>query len=419
MLENEKLQLNYEVLKSRFVEKEQQASLLQLHLRSLLQVSEAVNQNMPANALYQMYQNILVAQLNVQSLLLFTFDDFWNCVCSHNSFSLESTLQPEVDLVHIHDIITVLDKNDDLSKYFDTVISIKRKQVTIAYVLLGGIDKSQIESKEEKIDFIKSLTHLVVTSIDNKRLLKEQMDRQFYQKEMNNAVIAQHLLLPSDAIKNEDLNVFFNYIPHKDIGGDYYDFLKLSETEYVFCMCDVAGKGVASALIMANFQAIFKIYAEQKLPIEEFIHLLNNKTYYISNGEKHITAFIGYYNVQTKKLHYVNAGHNASILLSGKNLTELTNGTTPLGTFEELLFINVGEELIEAGDLLFNYTDGLIDVFNDTDSNFNEDMLKQFILDHASESVMDFISNLNIELQSFKQHMLFPDDVSTMCVRFR
>ena len=78
MLENEKLQLNYEVLKSRFVEKEQQASLLQLHLRSLLQVSEAVNQNMPANALYQMYQNILVAQLNVQSLLLFTFDDFWN-----------------------------------------------------------------------------------------------------------------------------------------------------------------------------------------------------------------------------------------------------------------------------------------------------------------------------------------------------
>lgn len=416
---SDKISQNYEVLKLRFVEKEQQASLLQLHLRSILQVSEAVNQNMPANALYQMYQNILIAQLQVQNLLLFTFDEFWNCVCSHNSNDFESTIEPKNDFKAYKDSIHVLDHEDPLSTFFDIVISIKRKQLIIAYVLLGGIDKSQIESKEEKINFIKSLTHLVVSSIDNKKLLKEQIERQYYQKEMNNAVIAQNLLLPNDAIKNDNLEVFYNYIPHKDIGGDYYDFLKLTETEYVFCICDVAGKGVASALIMANFQAIFKIFAEQKLPIEVFVHLLNNKTYFISNGEKHITAFIGYYNVETKKLQYVNAGHNASLLVRGNSITELKLGTTPLGTFEELVFINVGEESIESHDLLFNYTDGLIDVFNNADESYNEEMLKEFILRNASDSVMNIISNLNIELQNFKQNMLFSDDISTMCVRFR
>lgn len=224
---------------------------------------------------------------------------------------------------------------------------------------------------------------------------------------MNNAVIAQNLLLPNEAIKNEDVEVFYNYIPHKDIGGDYYDFFKITDHGYVFCICDVAGKGVASGLIMSNFQAIFKIFADQKLPIDEFVHLLNNKTYHISNGEKHITALIGYYNIATRKLQYVNAGHNASLLVRGNHIIELTKGTTPLGTFEDLLFLNIGEETIEKEDLLFNYTDGLIDIVNNDDVNFDENKLKRFILENASDSVLNIITNLNIELQAFKENMLF------------
>lgn len=412
------LKTSYENLKVRFVEKEQHASMMQLHLRSLLQVSEAVNQNMPEKALYQMYQNILVAQLHVKNLLLFTFDEKWNCVCSHNSFQVENDLHPTTDFVTFNNIAS-LPKDGKTGAHFEIIISIKRKQQPIAYVLLGGIDKSEVETQEEKINFIKSLTNLVVASIDNKRLLKEQLEREYYQKEMNNAVIAQNLLLPNEAIKNEDVEVFYNYIPHKDIGGDYYDFFKITDHGYVFCICDVAGKGVASGLIMSNFQAIFKIFADQKLPIDEFVHLLNNKTYHISNGEKHITALIGYYNVATRKLQYVNAGHNASLLVRGNHIIELTKGTTPLGTFEDLLFLNIGEETIEKEDLLFNYTDGLIDIVNNDDVNFDENKLKRFILENASDSVLNIITNLNIELQAFKENMLFPDDVSTMCVRFR
>ncbi|MFD2144247.1 PP2C family protein-serine/threonine phosphatase [Mucilaginibacter antarcticus] len=122
-----------------------------------------------------------------------------------------------------------------------------------------------------------------------------------------------------------------------------------------------------------------------------------------TQGERFITLFIAKYNEQTRKLNYINAGHNATILYSEGEAIPLKLGTTMIGAFEDLPFINEGEIDIEPGSLLVNYTDGLVDIEPSGDKVWGEDQLNDFVLSHGelspdafNQALMDHL-NLNIK----------------------
>ncbi len=148
------------------------------------------------------------------------------------------------------------------------------------------------------------------------------------------------------------------------MGGDYYDFVQISENELFFCIADVSGKGISAAILMSNFQASMKAYLREGLNLTDLVTKLNDRVVENAQGEKFITFFAAIYNYQTRELKYVNAGHTPPFLYftKTKELKQLTEGCPGMGMLDDLPPVKEGRLIIRKSAKIICYTDGLAEL---------------------------------------------------------
>jgi sigma-B regulation protein RsbU (phosphoserine phosphatase) len=203
------------------------------------------------------------------------------------------------------------------------------------------------------------------------------------------------------------------------VGGDYYDFIEVNEKEFIFCMADVSGKGIPAALLMSNFQANLHALIDHTKSLTDLVKSLNEKVYKSAKGEKFITFFIGHYNITTRQLHYINAGHNPPFLIHEKVVYMLNEGSTGLGMFEELPFINPGKVFIPPNAMLHCYTDGVTDVENEQGDDFGMQRLSSFYTERKQLHDMKAIHQQLVQaLSSFKETKPYTDDITLLSCWF-
>lgn len=390
----------------------------QLQINSLLEVSQAINNNFSTSALFRIYEFILRAQMGIQRLLVFIKNEKWDCVCNSGISDLYLEINVDVDLSVFRNIATINAARNEKLKEFDVIIPVHHKDIPLAYVLIGDLKTDDNDSLEEKLKFIQTITNIVIVAVENKKLFNSQIQQEVMRKELEFAAKMQSMLIPSDLPNNDIVEMASVYLPHHDIGGDYYDCLEISETELLFCIGDISGKGIAAALLMANFQANLRGEVSKLDNLGEFVQYLNVKVNQITKGEKFITLFIGVYNSETRMLRYVNAGHNPPLLLKNDEVIELDKGCTLLGMFEELPIMRIGKEKIPEGAVLINYTDGLIDFESGAGEYFSQERLEIFLINNGQLQMEDFNKKLLKYVSDFKGEGLFIDDITILSCRF-
>jgi sigma-B regulation protein RsbU (phosphoserine phosphatase) len=229
----------------------------------------------------------------------------------------------------------------------------------------------------------------------------------------------QNMLVPSSLPNNEKIEAAAYYKPHKNIGGDYYDFVTISEDEVAFCISDISGKGIPAALLMANFQANLRTLITRKYPLPQFIDILNTKVLEITKGEKFITLFIATYNYKTRILTYVNAGHNPCILYDKGEVQLLDLGCTILGMFDTLPYVNFGEVKISPDSMIVLYTDGLSEAANNEGKLFEVEGLVEYLQGHSTLELKDFNNQLLDTVIAYKQDTDFDDDITLLTLRIK
>jgi len=364
----------------------------QSELNSLLEVTRAINKNTSTTILIQMLEVILQSYLQVGRFrFLIEKDDKYVCISKYGGViestgvlskacsSLSKIKSPE-PLAH--------NANPVLNKY-DYFIPIYHKSKALAYALIGDFSTTG-EMLNNDLNFTQTLINVVVVALENKKLFRERLQAERFQREMELAAEVQNMLIPLRVHKETAVEIGARYLPHQNIGGDYFDFIRLNEHEFLWCIADVSGKGVSAALLMANFQATLHAWTAVEDDLTNIVEKLNQKVIDNTKGERFITLFIAKYNQQTRKLNYVNAGHNPTILYSQGEAVTLKLGTTMIGAFEQLPFLNQGEVDIEPGSLLFNYTDGLLDFEPYGDKRWNEDLLLDFVIARGEETPDSF-----------------------------
>jgi len=152
------------------------------------------------------------------------------------------------------------------------------------------------------------------------------------------------------------------------VGGDYDDVIQLSKDEVGFCIADVSGKGISAAILMSNFQSNLRALFSAEQSLTDTLHRLNERVMNSAKGEKFITLFIARYHFNTRELKYVNAGHNPPLLyeIGPGKLTQLSSGCVGMGMLDELPFVNEAAITLGQRAKLFCYTDGLVEVIQDT-----------------------------------------------------
>lgn len=390
----------------------------QIELNSLLEITQAINSNFSAASLFRMFEFILKIHLGIGKLCLFINDNgVWTKATSYgfDEHSSGKSEQQDTQDLEKYDEITYFDGGSGLfMNEFELIIPVHHKKVPLAYVLVGGYDKV-LDGTDSDVKFIQTITNIIVVAIENKKLFKEQLEQERLKRELELASQVQTMLFPTILPFNDKVQLAATYLPHHNIGGDYYDYVDLNDDEFVYCIADVSGKGISAALLMSNFQANLRTLVQIHDNLPDLVKALNEKVFSNTRGERFITLFIAKYNVKTRRLTYLNAGHNPPILYSEGEVAQLKEGTTILGIFDELPFIQSGERILEPGTLIINYTDGLTELANADD--FDSDKLAEFVVNNNKLDVQEFNDLLLEKLNNYKEKDQFADDVTLLSFR--
>ena len=392
---------------------EKELSLKQLQIKSLLTITQAINKNVSAEGLYNMYKSFLSWEMGVHKMVLFVLEDEnWHCP-SHINIETEWIINELALVIHNYDRLhTIKNSDPELLQAFDIIIPVMHKDAPIAYAIIGGI-KDQ-EDVYNKIQFITTITNIIAVAIENKRLFKKQIRQERFKKEIELASEVQKMLIPEKLPVNDRYELSKIYKPHFNVGGDYLDYIKFDENKFAFCIADISGKGVAAALLMANFQAIIQGLIFQYRDLETFVFALNQSVFRITKSDKFITFFIAEVDVKNMKLRYINAGHYPPFLYQGGKVKRLNKGCTFIGAFDKLPFIEEEELDLEHNSVIFSFTDGLVDLQNEFGEYFDDQKIEDFIKDNANKSANSFNDILLEKIDDFKGSQSYPDDIAIL-----
>jgi len=302
---------------------------------------------------------------------------------------------------------------------YELVIPILRQRQVAAYIFVGGLRNDF--DRQQLIPFLGSLANTLIGAVENRRLQAQRVADAAVRKEIEIAQEVQSMLFPRHLPNDAHLAIERSYVPHTDIGGDYYDVVEIDADRLLLCVADVSGKGVPASLLMSNFQAGLRTLLRQGVELATVVPELNHLLYRNSGGEKFITAFLGLYDRRTRRLQYVNAGHNDPLLLPDHGPVQcLTTGTIMLGIMEELPSMQVGEVTVPPHSLLLLYTDGLTEVFDADNNEFGEAGVLNVLRRCRYLPLPKLHQELLSSIDAFSaRNAQFADDVTILSCRFK
>lgn len=393
---------------------ENELSLKQLQITSLLNITQAINENLPQEDLFNMYKNFLTWELSIEKLALYIKEEGqWQLV-------VKSNLNEKIDhenltkvFIHYNRLHTIKPTDDKNLLEFEFIIPVYHKKEPIAYSLISGVKKG--DDIFNNIQFITSITNIIAVAIENKRLVRMQIVQE---KEWELAKEVTRMLIPEEMPCGDQFELSNIYRPHYKVGGDYIDYIRFSDHKICFCIADVSGKGIAAAMIMANFQALLQNLGQQYKDLETLVMVLNQTVLRITKGEKYLTFFIAVADIQNKLLYYVNAGHIPPLVYQNGKIKPLNATCTIIGHFDPLPEISEGIIHLDENTCLVAFTDGLIDVKDKYGKNFSIEMLEELILSENEHKAQDMNKIIMDHILEFKGKEEVPDDIAILTFKY-
>lgn len=259
-------------------------------------------------------------------------------------------------------------------------------------VIFNKENEGEFDARDRRT--LEMIGNFAAVAIENSRLMRESMDKQKMEQELDLARQVQTTLLP-ESFGVRGLRVASTYMPAGHVGGDYYDIIPLTDRRVLFLLGDVTNKGVPAALVMTAAYSIVHGYigSRQKIDIQNLMVNLNEILcrHIIKNRDMFITLFAAFVDLDVGTMEYCNGGHPPAFFrraATGETL-RLREGGPPLGQFAGQAYRSTVISLA-GGDRVFCYSDGLIEAENDRGELYGLTRLEELFAAGASLAVDAF-----------------------------
>lgn len=279
-----------------------------------------------------------------------------------------------------------------------------------------------------QMDFslICSLAEQAALAIKNSDAVNLRLEKSRIDSDLHLASEVQELFLTHQFPEHKGIEIDAQYLPSAQVGGDFYDFYKLSSTKFGVCVADVSGKGVPASLLMAICQTNLRHFVKKSAMPSEILKCLNQQLEERIRQDMFITLFFAIIDTKSKKLTYSRAGHEPAILLkassNGKSSSVeklhgsgMAVGMVPSEIFDEM--IEDQETVFESGDCLLLYTDGVSEATNNDGEEFGIQNLEAFVSTNSRLSPKSINRKLIARLDDFSSSECERDDVTLLTVR--
>ena len=302
-------------------------------------------------------------------------------------------------------------------------VPLRAKGDLLGILLLGPKHSGAAFSSIEK-DLLRQCADQLTLMIENARLTSRVVEQEKLRRDVALAAEVQRRLLPERPPQREGTALAALSLPARSVGGDYYDFLDLGEHRIGIALADIAGKGVAAALIMAVVQASLRIVAsdgETSLP--DLAAKMNGFLHRSTGSNSYATFFYAQLDERNRQLRYVNAGHNPPYLLRAAEhatgdpeIRELSIGGTVLGLFPQMTYEEATVDL-KSGDVLVAFTDGVTEALNVAEEEFGEERLKELLRGVVQLTAAEISSRLSETLRGWIKDTTQYDDLTFVVMK--
>jgi phosphoserine phosphatase RsbU/P len=286
-------------------------------------------------------------------------------------------------------------------------------------LILLGKRMNQQNYTEADIEFVYSVGSLAIISLENKRLFQEALEKYKLEEELDFARDIQRNLLPRSIPVLDSFDIAAINISSRQVGGDYYDLIKLDDDNYCLAIADVSGKGIPASLLMANIQAFLRVICVQQMDLEESTELINNLISENTSDGRFITFCWGVLNQQNRTIRYVNAGHNPPILVRDGKMKKLTIGGIILGVMKTVIPYKSEELQLQKDDVIIFFTDGITEAMNNKGEEFSDERLESIAIESAASSSKDILNRIRNEVVDFASGTVQSDDLTMIVVKVK
>jgi phosphoserine phosphatase RsbU/P len=261
-------------------------------------------------------------------------------------------------------------------------------------------------------------------SIENFRLMEEALQNERYKEELKIAKTVQKSLLPDVLEQDKDFEIAAFSESADEVGGDYYDTLRINDHQVSLIIADVSGKGTTAAFHMSQMKGIFHSLAQDCIEPDVFMRRANQALIYCLERGSFISATFFIVNTKLKKIFYSRAGHCPVLYFhAADNTTEyLRDKGIALGMVRNksyATFIQPYEFSYRSGDIMVLYTDGITEAKNDKNEEFGYERLAATLLEVKTALPKDIQEHLINRLYEFSGTKNINDDYTTMIVKFK
>jgi serine phosphatase RsbU (regulator of sigma subunit) len=259
---------------------------------------------------------------------------------------------------------------------------------------------------------------LVGFLLTNLLVLLEVADRLSLKNDLDIAREIQQAMLPGGAYTAPGVQAFGRTRPANTVGGDFYDVLRAPDGRLIVAIGDVAGKGSPAALLMALLLAIFRTLVDEGIDLGTLVDRLNTQVERHAPASRFITLFVAAFDPGSGRLQYVNAGHLPPIVWRGasRQVERWTAGGMALGMFGGARY-ETTEALLDPGDLLVLYSDGVTEAENDQGQPFDDAGLLAVVRTRAADTPEALVDATFRLVEQHTKDSRMTDDLTMLVVR--
>lgn len=271
---------------------------------------------------------------------------------------------------------------------------------------------------DDDISFLESISVHAAIALENARIRRQLQRTRFLEGELDVASEIQRKLLPESDPEVPGFEIAARHESTFHVGGDFFDFVAIDDDTFVFVIGDVEGKGVASAMVMANLQATFYALVRHVHSLESIMYSLNESILRNTLGAKFMTLFIGLIDLPTRGLHYLNAGHVPPFVLPADGLApvKLDSGGMAIGMFPGIRYKR-GSYSLREGDVIVACTDGITEKRNVREEEFGDERVAEIVAKLRTASARTIVDSVCDECSKFGLGGSHMDDRVMMAIR--
>lgn len=268
------------------------------------------------------------------------------------------------------------------------------------------------------IELVEGISVHAAIALENAQLHKSSLARQRLEQELQLARTIHQGLLPEGAPSIEGFEVAVRHDACSHVCGDYYGFIRLGSSSHLFLIADVEGRGAPAALAASAIHTTLHTLADNVRSIESIAAQLNERVRQSTQGERHMSAFLGLIDVPGRTLHYINAGHPPPVILGRSGAVPLQEGGALMGAIAGAAF-HRGTRRLEQGDVILGYTDGITESTGMGGGGYGLERLIMVASARSSQSAKELVDGVygDVEAHASCNGGLDQDDRLLLAIR--